>query len=304
MYIGNGKYCYANATSMLLKSIGEYIPPEKIEVLTGMGLGAVFEGDYLFLDSTFPDIGITKALDILGFTCEESVEESPNQAPFHQVKDILTESAVMVGPVDLGYFTHWPNYEYLSGSDHYVFVYDMDDQNIYFHDPAGYPYVSLTLDQFQKAWRAENIQYRRGYFRFWHSAKRQSHPSEEYIYQQAIKGFQTQYENTEKKNHPNGSEAILMFSEVFKSEEIPNEITAHVTHFLFQLGAKRANDFAYFFKEHHPELFELKIIQAKLLGRCHVIAAHERWNNITVHLQQLADVEHEFRDKLMGLSAD
>ncbi|MFD2444050.1 hypothetical protein ACFSO7_08630 [Bacillus sp. CGMCC 1.16607] len=302
MYIGNSKYCYANSTSMLLQSVGESISPEKIEVLTGMGLGAVFEGDYLFLDSSLPDIGITKALTTLGFTFEECVEESPDHAPYDRLKDILRESSVIVGPVDLGYFTHLPNHKYLHGADHYVLVYDIDDQYIYFHDPAGYPYMLLPLDQFQKAWKAENIQHSRGYFRFWHSAKRQSHPSEEEIYRKAIVSFQTQYLNTEKKNFPNGSEAILEFSRSFISEDIPIGIIAHVTHFLFQLGAKRAIDFAHFFKDHHPELFELKIVQAKLLGRCHVLATHERWNELTVHLQQLATAEHEFRNKLMKIT--
>jgi len=36
-YIGNGPYCYANATAMLLASIGENVPPSQIEVLTGQG---------------------------------------------------------------------------------------------------------------------------------------------------------------------------------------------------------------------------------------------------------------------------
>ena len=162
--------------------------------------------------------------------------------------------------------------------------------------------MSLSLDQFQKAWRAENIQYRRGYFRFWHSAKRQYQPSEEYIYQKAIEGFQIQYENTEKKTHPNGSEAILQFSETFKNEAISNEIIAHVTHFLFQLGAKRASDFAYFFRENHPELFDFKIAQAKLLGWCHVLATHERWKKLIEPLQQLAAVEHDFRNKLLKIT--
>ncbi len=39
-YFGNGPYCYSNATSMLLSNIGEDIPPWKMEVYTGVGLGA------------------------------------------------------------------------------------------------------------------------------------------------------------------------------------------------------------------------------------------------------------------------
>jgi hypothetical protein len=34
LYIENGKHGYANSSSMLLKSVGETISPEKIVVLT------------------------------------------------------------------------------------------------------------------------------------------------------------------------------------------------------------------------------------------------------------------------------
>lgn len=39
-YIGNALYCFADSTAMLLASIGENISSSRIEVLTGVGLGA------------------------------------------------------------------------------------------------------------------------------------------------------------------------------------------------------------------------------------------------------------------------
>lgn len=301
MFIGNGKYCYANSTSMLLKSIGEHVSPEKIEVLTGMGLGATIYGDLLFLDSTFPDLGISKALDILGFTFQECTGESSERAPFQAIKDILKESAVILGPVDLGFFTFWPNHQYLHGADHYVLAYDIDDQNIYFHDPAGYPYVSLPLEQFEKAWRADHIEYRREPFRYWHSAKRYSQPSEEDIYEKALNHFKRQYQDREKVPYITGSHAILQFSEGLKNGEIPNRIAEHCTHFLFQLGAKRANDFAEFFKERHPGLSNLKVDQAKLLGHCHVLSASRRWKELSELLKELSALEHAFHNELLSI---
>ena len=41
-YIGNGHYCYANVTAMLLASVGETVPPGQVEVLSGAGLGAAW----------------------------------------------------------------------------------------------------------------------------------------------------------------------------------------------------------------------------------------------------------------------
>lgn len=43
MYIGNGHYCYSNSTVMFLSSIGENVSPQLVEVLTGVGLGAMIE---------------------------------------------------------------------------------------------------------------------------------------------------------------------------------------------------------------------------------------------------------------------
>ena len=70
-YHGNGPYCYSNATSMLLASIGEKIPPSEIEVYTGVGLGEFWlaKEKLLFFSSIAnpPDKGITRALSLLGF---------------------------------------------------------------------------------------------------------------------------------------------------------------------------------------------------------------------------------------------
>lgn len=41
----------------------------------------------------------------------------------------------------------------------------MDNQSIYLHDPAGFPYVPLTLEQFKKAWKADDIPYCKGHFK-------------------------------------------------------------------------------------------------------------------------------------------
>lgn len=66
MYIGNGHYCYSNSTAMLLSSIGENVSPQIVEVLSGVGLGAMIEKERtLFLSMRDPDDGINYALTSL-----------------------------------------------------------------------------------------------------------------------------------------------------------------------------------------------------------------------------------------------
>ncbi len=81
-YIGNGPYCYANSTAMLLATAGDRVDPSLIEVLTGVGLGAFWLDDSKRLISsnpaTPPDVGISHALTLLGF---EFIEQaSPKTA--------------------------------------------------------------------------------------------------------------------------------------------------------------------------------------------------------------------------------
>jgi len=87
-YIGNGAYCYANSTSMLLASMDENIEPSLIEVLTGTSIGIAVELDKEKKSLSFdrsptllPDLGITKALDILGFTYKTKVFDNEEDFP-------------------------------------------------------------------------------------------------------------------------------------------------------------------------------------------------------------------------------
>ena len=77
-------YCYANSAAMLLSSISEQVSPRLIEALSGVGLGAsiIPNGLTYFGELTPPDRGITQALGLLGFTCEEAAAEAPDRAPF------------------------------------------------------------------------------------------------------------------------------------------------------------------------------------------------------------------------------
>jgi NAD(P)-dependent dehydrogenase (short-subunit alcohol dehydrogenase family) len=69
-YVGNSHYCFANATAMLLASIGEHVSPSLIEALSGVGLGASWSDELglIFFDASPPDVGISRALDLLGFS--------------------------------------------------------------------------------------------------------------------------------------------------------------------------------------------------------------------------------------------
>src|SRR5215510_7581102 len=98
-YVGNAAYCYANTTAMLLASIGESVSPSLIEVLTGVGLGAWWDRSsrLAFFDSVAPDVGVSRALDLLGFDCLEQAGDEGDPPPLDELR-----RALAAGPVALG----------------------------------------------------------------------------------------------------------------------------------------------------------------------------------------------------------
>ena len=62
--------------------------------------------------------------------------------------------------MEIGLLRHQPEMTGPIGSDHFVCVLEADDQLIRFHDPQGFPYVTLPARDFLAAWRAETIPYK------------------------------------------------------------------------------------------------------------------------------------------------
>jgi len=304
-YIGNGAYCYANSTSMLLSSTGENVSPSKIEVLTGVGLSASLskEGGFLFFNNQnlLPDLGITKALNILGFDCKTRISNKDSDIPFIQLEKDLKISPAVLGPLDMGYLVYNPRYSYLKGADHFILVYKMDKEVVYLHDPAGYPYVSLELSKLKKSWKANSIFYRKGYYRYITLPRRVKNPTEKEIYNNSLEFFKEIYQAGEKCRNKLfiGSEAIEITANHIESNKISGDEWSHFVYFALPLGAKRALDFALFFNFFDKDLGTLKHRQAKLFGISHTRAMNKDWFELTKSLKELAEVEDKFKSLLL-----
>lgn len=243
-----------------------------------------------------PDDGINYALNILGFTAEEHQQASDLDDSFTLLKKQIKQNPVILGPLDMGELTYHPNHKNLHGSDHYVLAYQMDNKNIYVQDPAGFPFVPLSLDQFKKAWMAEGIPYRKGINKYWSTAKKVVTLDNNEIYERAIDYFKRTYREFEKADIGLiGREAICFYADQLLNAPITADTIGHTTFFLFQLSARRANDYAVYFKDRHSRLSELKIEQAKVLGMCHSMSVNKDWKGISEKLMRLADLEEEFR---------
>jgi hypothetical protein len=291
---------------MLLASIGENIPPSLIEVLSGVSLGGYWypRENLLFFGWQFPDRGLTNTLRILGFDFEEKKTPKTGEPPLEKLKKDLSKGTGVIGPLDMHYLIYNPDYENLSGADHFVFVYQMNENEVTLHDPAGFPCVSLSLDDLKSAWGSPNLSYGKESYCYWANPKRVYNPSAKEIYQSAISYFQTLYQISKEKaardNEIIGKEAILTCAKAVESEKISQGGISHLTGFAVPLGAKRALDYATFFEPFNKLLSELKQKQARLFGKSQTLAMKKDWQGLGKTLKQLAEVEEEIKKAILS----
>jgi hypothetical protein len=305
-YVGNGPYCYANTTSMLLASIGETVSPSVIEVLSGVGLGASWNPQTrsALFGTVAPDVGVSKALDLLGFGYEERSCPDGEPLPLDDLRRALETGPVALGPVDMGCLSYKPRAHGPNGSDHFVLAYAADDAEVHLHDPAGFPHVSLPFDHLEQAWRAEKIGYRRGGFRHWFAPKRHECSSDDDLFERALAWFGTIYETADARASERGwlagAEAIRPLAVEVRAGRVTPDRVGHITAFHSQRGAKLALDYAAFFDARRADLAALKRRQAESFGRAHTLAVREEWVSLADTLENIASLEDDLADALQS----
>jgi len=280
---------------MLLASIGENISPKLIEPLTGVGLGAMIHDKsglpFFSGPKGLPDMGVSKALEILGFDFEEKFKEEEFDFPIEELKKDLMKSPVVIGPLDMSFLVYNPKRPRVSGVDHYVLVYETRDEGVYLNDPAGYAQVWLSFKNLQSAWKAETIRYRRGFYRSWTKPKRINKPTDEEIYKQALKWFKTKY--SESKN--NSEKAIMQLANLAKQKKLNTDQIGQLSCFALPLGVKRALDYAAFFNNRNDQIQQLKLNQAKEFGLAQSFLMSKDWDKLSQEFKKIAEIEKNLR---------
>ena len=159
-YVGSGPYCYANSFAMLL---GEQSPSTAvIEVATGGPFGMQLVGGSLVLFDAYgwnPEMGFDQALAAIGWT---STTTSGGDA-LARLAAAAEKGPVWAGPLEMGHLRHQPEMTGPIGADHFVVVLDVNDERVLVHDPHGYPYAEVPVEDFLLAWRAETVSYGKPY---------------------------------------------------------------------------------------------------------------------------------------------
>ncbi|AXB42566.1 hypothetical protein A4R43_08515 [Amycolatopsis albispora] len=282
-YHGNVPYCYANSLAMMLSVHGDRVRPGLIEALTGVGLGAfrVPEDGRVFFSAITPNQGLDAALGLLG--CEFTGTHGPDGTSAEEIlrKDLAT-GPVLLGPLDMGHLTYVPFHRDVPGADHYVVAYDIDDEGVFLHDPAGFPCAKLGFADLEAAWRGERVEYEHGVYQRW----REIGPSKEVDYSQARAYFGEIY-----RENPGAGDTIRLLAADLRGPVTP-DLAGFLTGFALPLGARRALDFAVLFEQGgDTELVTAKNTQAHLFARAQALGLRDRWADAAGVLDELATCE-------------
>src|SRR5947209_14948986 len=90
-YIGSGDYCFSNSLHMSL--LGSGAPADSLpstgflECLTTLPFGYTYlkEAELFFFSGPNPDLGLTRAIETLGWTCQVERCGDERMAPLHRL---------------------------------------------------------------------------------------------------------------------------------------------------------------------------------------------------------------------------
>ncbi len=296
-YVGSGDYCFSNSLHMSL--LGSGAPPESLpstgflECLTTMPFGYTYlkEAELFFFSGPNPDLGLTRAIETLGWACQVERGGTEGEA-LARLRAAAQHGPVLIGPLNMGYLTYNPNYLYLDGADHYIVVLSVEEDHVLVHDPKGFPCAALPLENLLKAWRAERIAYTdepyilRAAFRPVKAASRQQMiertvPNIRANLRQELWGPEVY----------GGVVALHMLAQTFQ-QEVPEHLATHLFYFALPLGVRHKVDAQAFLREgNQSEAAELIEQQASLLGQAQYAGVQHAWSSVATLIEQVARLE-------------
>ncbi|MCY7068971.1 peptidase [Streptococcus oralis] len=298
MYFGDVSLCYSYSLAMALDGYGYDFKADFLEAIMVMGNGAsiVKEDDQhplVFFDNGMPDLSISHSLKILGFDYEDFYLKDGAEVNLEEIKrkleTFLFNGPVVLGPLDMGHLSYNPNHTILYGVDHFVTVYDIDDQYLYLHDPAGFACMKVAFNDILEAWKAEAIDYKRGAYSMWGNFKKVKSPSQTEIYQETARIMKNRYLN--------GQNGVLeCYAKAVAENGLNTEQKQLHQYFSFKLAAVRNLYLSKFLKVHDPEGARLKEELATLFGQAHLSCLKEDYQELSRLLYQIAELDGLFKD--------
>ena len=298
-YIGCSDYCFSNSLHMSLLASGapaESLPSTSfLECLTTMPFGYTYfkEAELFFFSGPSPDLGLTCAIETLGWTCTLQ-RGGTEEAALARLRAAIQHGPVLIGPANMGYLTYNPNHRYAVGAGHYIMVLGIEEDYAMIHDPKGFPCAALPVENLLKAWRAEEMDL--VYTDEPYTMRAAFRPIEPASRQQMIErtlpqiGANLRQERWKPELY-GGIPALRMLAQTLQAE-VPERLTTHLFHFALPLGLRHKVDAQHFLREgNQSEAADLIDQQARLLGRAQYAGVQHDWSEVTDLIEQVATLE-------------
>jgi hypothetical protein len=309
-YDGAAPYRYSNSLSICLAAAGCDEPglcePGFLESLTTMPFGKQYlrsaSGSIgMFVpNGSDPDTGLTRALDALGWDCDDTIGGDAASA-LERLRRAVASGPALLGPVEIGYL----GYDRAASSspigDRFMVAIGMEDDTLLVHDPAGYPCGIISWEQFCSAWRAEGIAYRRGPYTLRHEFRRVSALCRRAMVARTIPLARQNAIRRSDQGALRGAEALRCLAEDLCGK-VSERVRGHLVWFALPLAARRCLDGARFLGEAYlPELAGNFECQARLFERMQSDAVARRWSAVAGAMMRLGDLEEQFVERIRAL---
>ncbi|WP_283137473.1 hypothetical protein [Rhizohabitans arisaemae] len=238
-------------------------PPSAIEVLTGMPFGAQLDkNDLIFFDphGLDPLIAIDETVELMGWRAERSGGGTAEEA-VARLRRANPSSPALVGPVEMGLFRHQPNMNGPIAADHYAVVLRVEEDTVLMHDPQGFPYATMPVDEFIASWRTDTIGYPAESFTMWMNFERIRHLDVHTMLRESIPRAIRLLGST-----PSPTEVVNRLIEIVGAD-LDQGYRDHLTHFAVRVSARRLADAAHWLGEiGYGRASEIADLQARLVG--------------------------------------
>ncbi|MGI5171349.1 hypothetical protein ACQEU3_44065 [Spirillospora sp. CA-253888] len=268
-YIGSGPYCYSNCLAMIMG--GDAPPVAVIETVSGSPFGMQWIGGMMpFFDPCGwnPEIGVERALAVLGWTAETSSGGGADAA-LGRLASCTARGPVMAGPLEMGHLRYQPGMTGPIGADHYVIVLGIHDGHVISHDPQGYPFASLPSAEFAKAWEADTIDYGEPYTMRMNFTQSGSVGVEEALtasLPHAVDWLRADPDHALPPGSSGNGDAALALAASLENGR-SESLYEHLVHFAVRVGARRAADAAACLRGiGRTEAAAIMFRQARLIG--------------------------------------
>ncbi len=303
-------YCYSNSLSMCLAAAGCDDPgicePGFLECLSTMPFGRQYLrstsgsiGTFL-PDGSDPDTGVTRALDALGWDCDDAAGGDAVLA-VRRLRQAVASGPALLGPIEIGHLGDYPTAGNSPTSGRFMVAIAMEDDTLLVHDPADYQCVVISWEKFCAAWRADGIAYGRGPYPLRHGFRRVRAMSRRAMVQRTIPLVRQNAMRRSDRGVLRGAEAARCFAEDLRGK-VPERVRGHLVWFALPLGERRCRDGSRFLGEAGlPELAGNFDLQARLLGRMQTDAIARRWNSVADAMMRLGDLDERFAERMRAL---